>query len=95
MEPHLRHPKLVIKLIVMPCDKRKPGNTKIRVQIARNVSKNGVKTKRAALLHRDLSPRPGWPFAPFSSRDSPTLLELTSGVSPFQKRRKDGDVGDG
>ena len=55
MEPHLRHPKLVIKLIVMPCDKRKPGNTKIRVQIARNVSKNGVKTKRAALLHRDIS----------------------------------------
>ena len=54
MEPHLRHPMLVIKLIVMPCDKRKPGNTKIRVQIARNVSKNGVKTKRAALLHRDI-----------------------------------------
>ena len=54
MKPYLWHPKLVIKLIVMPCDKRKPGNTKIRVQIARNVSKNGVKTKRAALLHRDI-----------------------------------------
>ena len=54
MKPYLWHPKLVIKLIDMPCDKRKPGNTKIRVQIARNVSKNGVKTKRAALLHRDV-----------------------------------------
>ena len=54
MKPYLRHPKLVIKLIVMPCDKRKPGNAKKRVLKARNVSKNGVKIKRCALLHRDI-----------------------------------------
>ena len=54
MKPYLWHPKLVIKLIVMPCDKRKPGNAKIRVLKVRNVSKNGVKIKRCALLHRDL-----------------------------------------
>ena len=55
MKPYLWHPKLVIKLIVMPCDKRKPGNAKIRVLKARNVSKNGVKIKRSALLHRDIT----------------------------------------
>ena len=54
MKPYLWHPKLVIKLIVMPCDKRKPGNAKIRVLVARNVPKNGVKIKRCALLHRDI-----------------------------------------
>ena len=31
MKPYLWHPKLVIKLIVIPCDKRKAGNAKIRV----------------------------------------------------------------
>ena len=54
MKPYLWYPVLVIKLIVMPCDKRKPGNANIRVLIARNVSKNGVKIKRCALLHRDI-----------------------------------------
>ena len=54
MKPYLWHPKLVIKLIDMPCNKRKPGNAKIRVLKARNVSKNGVKIKRCALLHRDI-----------------------------------------
>ena len=55
MKPHLWYPVLEIKLIVMPCDKRKPGNAKIRVLKARNVSKNGVKIKRCALLHRDVA----------------------------------------
>ena len=54
MKPHLWYPVLEIKLIVMPCDKRKPGNAKIRVLVARNVPKNGMKIKRCALLHCDI-----------------------------------------